>query len=197
LTTLELMIALTITVTTGMAMTAVLTAAGGSMTRTSAERSAMQRAAVLHHRLRAYVVDALSVLQSDDRGLAIWLVDDNSNERVEMSELRVLWLDAEEQSLTLERVTWPADMTPAEIDAADTTLAGVDDPFEMMVVFRRMGFTEQSLFAHGVAGLAAVGNESQLQASQRIAFTVEMASELNERESVLLSLGLPNWRAPR
>lgn len=197
MTVVELLIALTITVIVGLAMATVLTSVGRGLSSANGERSALQRANVLSHRLASYTSSALAMLEADERGLAMWLHDESGDGAVNLLELRVFQLDEEQRAVCIERVVFPEAWTAEEIDGANVTVTSVEDPFEVMEQQRALGYTEVTLLVDGIARMDATPCEASASESPRIALSVDLEIEGDRTESILLSVALPMHTEPQ
>ncbi|MBL0927254.1 MAG: hypothetical protein IBJ11_06325 [Phycisphaerales bacterium] len=202
LTLLELLIALSITGLTGLAVAGVITAVARGVGSISDGRSAVQRAHAAHARLRAYTEPALALLACDPaRGIALWLHDDRRNGRVNLSELRVFWFDREARTITVERVQFPADWPPAWIEQSDGVLALIDDPFAVMLTQRAMGRTRRDVLADGIAEWSLATNAPDPRDANRLRLTLGVVAGWNthdhQPEDALLTFGLANYFRPR
>lgn len=194
---MEFLIAVAITAMTSLAVAVVTTSISRSMSSLNDTRGALQRALVAHSRLRAHLIPALCALEFDEtQGVSIWQVDDAANSKVNLSELLVLWLEPEgDGDLTAEWVTFPEEWSDETRMAADVVLTSVDDPFQMMLAQRALGYTTQSVVADGISGLDASGNDLDLQSSQRLHIRLSVGVG-GQSEEVLMAFGLVNHRTP-
>lgn len=195
MTTLELLIALTITVVIGLAMTTVLTSVARGLSSTNGERSAMQRANVLAHRLSSYTTSALAVLEGDERGLAMWLHDESGDGKVNLLELRVFAVDG--QTMTMRRVVFPDTWTSEELDAANVEVTSIEDPFVVMDQQAALGYVEATTLVDGISGVGVTASGGSAVESPRFAMDVDVVVETNRTERVLLSVALPMHQEPQ
>jgi hypothetical protein len=197
LTLLETLIALSITVITGMAIASVTTAVARGMTGLNTARSALQRAHAVHVRIRAYTDPALCVLDYDDKkGFAVWLDDSRTNDKVNLSELRVFWFSADDQTISVERVVFPDGWDPADYVKHDTTLSSVDDPFVMMEAQRDLGYTRTEVIADAVDTIAMEWPTNDIQDAGRVRLQLAVRADDDTIHELLIALGLPNHKAP-
>lgn len=195
LTTLELLVALAITTITGLGVAMVITSVSRGITMMNETRGAMQRASASHVRLRSLTDTALCLLAHDERGLAVWSHDERANNQVNVSELSVLWFDDDADELCLEYVVYPEEMPSDEIEKADITLGGAEDPFQAMLDQRSLGFTECRVVADGVDSLTVTHASEDPTNDNR--FRVLVAFQAAGRtEDMLLAAGLPSYRKP-
>ncbi len=197
MTVVELLIAMTITVMIGLAMATVLTSVSRGLSSTNSERSALQRANVLSHRLTSYTQSALAIIEADDRGLAMWLHDESGEGRVNLLELRVFWVDEVGQTISIERIVFPVAWTLEEIDTANTLVTSIEDPFVVIAQQRALGYTETSLLIDGMAAVNFIPAESTAAESSRFAMIVDLPIETNHIEEILLSVALPMHQEPQ
>lgn len=197
LTLLETLIALSITVITGMAIASVTTAVARGMTSVNTARSALQRAHAVHVRIRAYTDTSLCVLDyNENKGFAVWLDDSRPNQKVNLSELRVFWFNADTQTISVERVVFPAGWEAAEYVKRDTTLASVDDPFAMMEAQRALGYTETEIIADAISSIAMEWPAGDIRDAGRVRLGLSVRADDNEIHDLLIVLGLPNHKKP-
>lgn len=195
---LEFLIAIAITAVTALAIGAVTSSIAHGMTSMNDARSALQRALIAHTRLQSQLIPAFCVLDFDaDRGIALWQSDSRANGDVNLSELRVLWLDPEGSGdLTMEWVTFPEEWDEAAIESADIVLTSVDDHFRIMEAQRDLGCTSSKIVADGISGLLLEGSGDDLVSSERIrvALTVGVG---DDAEELLMAFGLVNHKEPK
>lgn len=197
LTLLETLIALAITVITGLAIASVTTAVARGMTSVNTARSALQRAHAVHVRLRAYTDPALCVLDFDTaKGFAIWLDDSRTNEKVNLSELRVFWYSAADDTISVERVVFPNGWDPSEYVQHDTTLSSVDDPFAMMEAQRALGYTRTEIIADAVSALDMEWPTKDIRDAGRVRLSLGVTADDQHVHELLIALGLPNHKVP-
>ncbi len=198
LTVLELLIALTITSLTGLAIATVTSAVARSLSSVNGERSALQRAHVLRYRVSSYTRTGLALLAADDaRGFVVWLHDGNLDRRPNLTELRVFWFDAEAEELELERVVFPEDWPQEWKDQADTPLSSVADPFEAVLVERAEGYTTRELVADGLVALSLVPSAEVVWQAPRFAMHVELRLDDDSTDELLFSTGFLNHEVPQ
>ncbi len=197
LTLLELLVALAITVVTGMAIASVTTAVARGIDTVGTVRSALQRAHAAHVRLRAYTDPGLCLLAYDaDAGFALWLEDSRANGRVNLTEFRVFWVDEGTGLLTVERVEFPEGWTDDEYALYDTTLSGVDDPFQVMLTQRSLGYTVTETIADEVAGLSMAYTPESIRDADRVRLMLGLRLDESQTEEILIALALPNHAKP-
>lgn len=197
LTLLETLIALSITVITGMAIASVTTAVARGMTSVNTARSALQRAHAAHVRIRAYTDPALCVLDWDqNKGFAVWLDDSRANAKVNLSELRVFWFNADDKTISVERVVFPDGWEPAEYVKRDTTLTSVDDSFVMMEAQRSLGYTRTEIIADSVQALSMEWPTTDVRDAGRVRLGLSVCADDSAIHELLIALGMPNHKAP-
>ena len=196
MTLVELLIALAITTVIGLAMVTVLTTVARGLSSANGERSALQRANVLSHRLTSYSQAALAIIAADKGGLAMWLHDETGEQQVNLLELRVFWFDEDSEVVTLEYVSFPDTWTEEEVDAANTIVTSIEDPFVVMEQQRALGYTVSNEIVDGVGGIAVIASNKSAPASPRFAMTLDLVIEPGRTEPVLLSVALPMHTEP-
>lgn len=197
MTLLETLIALAITVITGLAIATVTTAVARGMSSLNTARSALQRAHAVHVRIRAYTDPALCVLDYDDKqGFALWLDDSRANDEVNLSELRIFWFNADDSTISVERVVFPDGWDPTDYVAHDTTVTSVDDPFAMMQAQRDLGYTRTEVIADAVQSVTMEWATADIQDAGRVRLELAVRADDDTVHELLIALGLPNHRAP-
>lgn len=202
LTLLELLLAVAITVLTGLAIAAVTTSIARGLTSMNESRSALQRAYATHARLRAYTTGALAFLSVDpERGIAVWHNDERFNNRVNLSELHIFWLEnasdgAPGKELVIESANFPEEWDAEELELADAELAGIDDPFNEMLALRAQGWTTRSVIADGLETVAVSHSAINLMNANRIRIALEVRVGPDNTQDILMAFGLPNHRVP-
>lgn len=196
-TVVELLIGIVITALVAMAISTMLTLVGETTARSRDSRAALMRSHLAQVRLRSYTEPALAVLDFDeDAGVAVWLHDDNPGEKVNLTELRILWFDADNGDIQIEYVSFPDNWTPAMKAAADITLAKDADFFAAMVAQRVAGMTVTETLLETVADFDLTFAAGTLQASDRIRFALTLTSDEGEAVQTYIVVGLPNHLEP-
>jgi hypothetical protein len=198
LTSLELLIAITITAITSLAVGAVTTSIARGMTSMNDTRSALQRSLIAHSRIQSQFIPAFCVLLHDaGQGFAVWQHDQRTNGRVNLSELTVFWFDPEgDGDITIEWVTFPEDWTEDQLGVADIELTGVDDYFQSMTTQRDLGYTSSTVVADGIAQLSVGGAGPSLAESNRVRVHLAVGIGDDDSEELLMVFGLVNHRTP-
>lgn len=201
LTTLELLLAIAVTAVIALAIATVMTAVARGLTGASEGRSALQRAHAAHARLRAYTDVSLCLLQCDPGhaagdGFALWLSDDRPGGKVNLSEFRVFWFDASAGTLSVERVVFPKDWTAEMVEAADIELSASADFLQEMAAQRKLGYTETTILADGLAGSALAHSAAGPQQAARFRLTIDAPSPADPAQQVMMALALPNHEEP-
>lgn len=197
MTLLELLLALAITILTGAAAAAVTLAVARSMTSMTEGRSVMNRANMVQARIRGVTDTAWCALEYDSkRGLAIWAGDDNGNGRLNASELRIIWINGEPQTVTVERVKFPEDWTAEQIQDSDLVLAAVDDPFAAMLVQRGLSRTATEVIGDRLTVSSVTPNTQVFADAKRVRVAATIIDDGGDPVDLLLCLGLPNHRKP-
>ncbi|MBN8644109.1 MAG: hypothetical protein J0L61_02580 [Planctomycetes bacterium] len=198
MTLLELLLALAVTILTGAAAAAVTLAVSRGMISMNAGRSVINRANLIQARLRAVTDTARCALDAAaDKGLAVWAEDPNADGRVNVLELRVVWFNADEQTLTLERVQFPKEWTQEWVDSHNLTLAAADDPFLAMQAQRALGYTTTSVLGSRVGVTAVESPEKVWKDAQRLRVNADVTDDLGSSVGLLVCLGFPSHRPPQ
>ncbi len=196
-TVAELLIGIVITALVAMAISTMLTLVGETTSRSRDERAAVMRSHLAQVRLRSYTEPSLAVLQFDaTKGVAIWLHDDNPGEKVNLTELRVLWFDAETGAITAERVEFPDNWTPEMIAAADAVLVKTSDFFAEIIAMREAGQTTTDTLLETVADLDLTFNGVGIQSSDRVRYAITLTSDEGDEVQTYIVVGLPNHIEP-
>lgn len=197
LTLLELMLALAITgmIGVGIASTMTMVAAGARGERDG--RSAVLRTHAVGVRLHAYIDNALCVLQHDpERGVAIWLQDPGREGVVNLSELRVIWWEAQNNRLRVERVRLPDDWPSLLKATYDAPVPADSDFFAVMQQQRDAGLTSMQTLMEQVQQFQASFDAGRVQDAERMDLVVgEEVEELGVFQT-LLTFSLTEHRSP-
>jgi hypothetical protein len=181
-----------------MAIATVTVGVARGLDNVNTARSALQRAHAAYIRVRAYTDPALCVIDQDpSKGFAVWLDDSRPNQRVNLSELRVFWIDPQDGTLSVERVVFPDNWPPEEYVKHDLTLASADDPFLMMDGQRALGYTRSEVLADGVGGFSVTHTPTDIRDADRVRLGLTVVLDNGETEDLLQALGLPNHRRPQ
>jgi len=197
LTLLELMLALAITgmIGVGIASTMTMVAAGARGERDG--RSAVLRTHAVGVRLHAYLDDALCVLQHDaEQGVALWLHDPGREGVVNLSEIRVIWWDAQNQRLSVERVRLPDTWPPLLKATHDAPVPASSDFFAVIRQQRDAGLTSTRSLMEQVQQFQASFDAAEVQSAERVDLVVgEQVEEIGVFQS-LLTFTLTEHRRP-
>lgn len=198
LTLLELLLALAVTVLTGAAASAITLAVSRGLSGITAGRSATQRAHLIQSRLRAVTDPASCLLASDvEKGLAVWSQDSNADGRVNVNELRVVWIDSAESTLNLEFVKFPDDWAPEILIANNIVVASIEDPFVAMETQRALGHTVTERIASRFnVGSVQLSNPTA-PTSARLRLAGELIDDQGEPVGAIVCLGFPNHQQPQ
>lgn len=174
----------------------MLTMVGSASLNARSERAALMRSHLAQMRLRAYTEPALCVLQSDpDEGVMIWLHDDNPGEKVNFTELRMLWFDPENRTVGVERVKFPDNWTPEMIDAADAVIPKNSDFFSLLGAFRDMGLTVTETLLEEVTAFDLAWSGA-VQAAQSVRFDVSLEKDATSDCQTYVVVGIPAHTEP-
>jgi len=197
LSLVELMLALAITgmIGVGIASTMTMVAAGARGERDG--RSAVLRTHALSVRLHAYLDSALGVLQHDpDRGVVVWLHDPGGEGAVHLTEIRVIWWEADAGRLRVERVDLP-DSWPATLRATyDAPVPADSDFFNTMLAQREAGVASVQTVMEGVESFSASFNHTDVQRATRMDLAVGEEVESLGVLQTLLTFGFAEHRRP-
>lgn len=195
LTLVELLIALMITALMGLAIGSMMTTVGAATGRESAERAALLRAHAGQVRLRAYMDNALSILQHDDDNDAavIWLYDNLVQDTVNVREIRLITVD--EGEITVEWVQFPDNWTDIMRDAADTVLPPAADFFAAMAAQRALGQTRTTTLLSHVQDAAWTLSASPAQSATRARLALTLDAQGSPVQT-LYAFGLKDHAIP-
>jgi len=198
MTLLELLLALSVTILTGAAAAAVTLAVARSLTSMSDSRSVTNRANLVQARLRGVTDTASCVLETKvEKGMAVWAGDDNPDGRVNVSELRIIWFNADDSTVTTERVKWPADWTAEMIAANDLVLAGADDPFMAMTTQRALGRTVTQIIGDRLRVTSVEAENKTTADARRFRVASTITSDAGNPVELLTCLALPDHAKPQ
>lgn len=196
-TVVELLIGIVITALVALAISTMLTLVGETTARSRDERAAVMRSHLAQVRLRSYTEPSLAVLQFDKaKGVAIWLHDDNPGEKVNLTELRVLWFDDVTGEIAVERVVFPDTWTPEMKAAADVVLPKDSDFFSVMITQRQAGQTEIATLLETVEGLELTFTGTTLQSSDRVRYAITLGADNGDSVRTYIVVGMPNHAEP-
>lgn len=119
MTTLELLLALTITAVVAVAALALLHMATVGLSHPRDNREVIVRTATGRARLAAYVTPARMVLDAGGSNAVLWLDDHRPGGTVHGSELRWIRFDGIDGTLGVDYVKYPDTWTQPEIEIAD------------------------------------------------------------------------------
>jgi type II secretory pathway pseudopilin PulG len=194
---LELLIAISITALAGLALSTVMTAVARSITSTTDERSALQRAHAASIRLRAFTEPGLCLLQDKpDEGFAIWLNDDKPGGTVNLREVRAFWHDATSGVMTVERVTFPDAWPPELQETFDLALSPGADFLGEIEAQRFLGYTSTEAVSDGVISRAVTHDAGPIQAASRFWLTLSMDRRAEDPTDVLMAFAFFTHREP-
>ncbi len=147
-------------------MTIVLGALGGVMYTTvqatqdtKQTRSRAVRSTALQAQLVEGVHESLSFLLAASNRLLLWTSDGNASDGVNLDELRLFERDARTQQLFEYHIIWPASMTQAQIDAANTAYASTSNFATVANRLKRNANCRKTLVAAGLKTMTATLNK--------------------------------------
>jgi type II secretory pathway pseudopilin PulG len=196
LTLIELTLAMAITVFIGGGLASVLAMVSQVSTHERDTRTGALRAHAAQIRMHAYVDTALCVLQANDSGeFALWLEDANSSGSVNLTELRVFWVEDDGRVLC-ERVEIPEDWTPAQTELYDVVLPAATDFFNAMRAQRKARMTSSVVIVDGVTSASIEFDDAVPQSEDRFRFRFTQSFNSGAATESLIALPLANHRAP-
>lgn len=195
LTLVELLIALMITAMMGLAIGSMMTMVGSASGRDSAERTALLRAHAGQVRLRAYMDNALSILQHDEdsQATAIWLYDKLVADSVNLREVRLITVA--DGLVTVEWVAFPENWSQAMQDSADVVLPGDSDFFAAMAAQRALGQTRTTTLLNHVQDASWALSAASPQDAERARLTLTLDAEGSPVQA-LYAFGLKDHTIP-
>jgi len=129
--------------------------------------------------------------------MAVWAGDDNPDGRVNVSELRIIWFNADDSTVTTERVKWPADWTAEMIAANDLVLAGADDPFMAMTTQRALGRTVTQIIGDRLRVTSVEAENKTTADARRFRVASTITSDAGNPVELLTCLALPDHAKPQ
>ncbi len=197
LTLVELMLSLAITALVGAGVASMLSMVGSSAQGDRDQRSTLLRAHAAQLRLRAYFAPALNVLAHDPaQGVAIWLHDDEPEDNVHLTELRVIWWESGASRLTMERVVFPDSWSEEMKRQENVTIPRTSDFFDVMLDERDEGHTAAAVIVEGVERFELRHDAATATESRTFWIELDLQTLDAAPKSVLMSFGLPNHEAP-
>ncbi len=195
LSLIELMIALIITAMMGLAIGSMMSMVGAVSDSDRIMRSALLRAHAAQVRLRAYMDNALCVLQhdADANVAAIWLYDQLSPDSVNLREIRLITVSG--GAVTTEWVSFPDNWTDTMKDAADVVLAPSADFIAAIAAQRALGYTKTTTLLSDVDAGAWAFSEKTTQQSKRARLELTIDAE-GEAVDSLYAFGLKDHTLP-
>jgi hypothetical protein len=198
LTLLELLLAISVTVTIGFALAIVMTSVARGLIGAGESRSALQRAHAAFIRLRSYTEPALCLLQhKPGEGFALWLDDTRANQAVNLTELRAFWHDPQSGLLDVEYVRFPAEWPQSLRDSTDITLSAESDFLAEMEAQRALGLTVRETIADGVLDITLEHTSLTPQESQRFHTNLLLDAGLQDPMTVVSHFALLFHETPR
>lgn len=197
LTLIELMIALAITGLIGVGIASMMTMVATGTRGDIDGRSSVLQTHAAGLRLRAYLDDALCVLQHDpDRGVVIWLHDVGADGRVNPSEIRVLWWNADAGSIVAERVHYPEGWTALLRQKIDEPVLASSDFFSLMESNRSQNRTiEQTMIEDLVDFTANFNTPDVADATSFNVLLTQLIGAGNTSEA-MITFGFGSHRRP-
>ncbi len=196
-TVLELLLALTVTAFVGLGIASMLAMVRAGAAGELDRRSILLRAHAAQRRLRAYISPALNIPQMDpDRGVVLWLHDEKPMNNIHMTELRVVWYDAGNELITVERVKFPEAMSQVLKDQLDLPYPASTDFFTLMEDQRALGYTTTETLVDDVMGMAIELSDPTPASATRLYLTLTLRDSTDQDYDVLLATGLSNHTQP-
>ncbi len=193
-TAIEVLIALAITAMVGIGIASMLTMVGDGAQADRGTRSALLRAHAAQIRLRAFIDVSLNILTYDEeQGMAIWLHDNKPLDNIHLSELRIIWWDADAGELILEFIDFPDEWSEEMIAAVDVILAPDTDFFDEMTTQRVAGLTAQETLIESVDDFGATFSGNTATESNRAWISLNLLDDFESEHEVLLAFGLVNY----
>jgi len=195
-TLLELMLALSITAMVGLGVASVLSLIGASSQSAREARSLLLRAHAGQIRMRSYLDESLRLLQHDeDQGLAVWLLDQRTQDAVNLSEIRVFWFDDAAGTLSVEWVSFPEEWTELQVQTFDTVVPDGSDYFAVMETQRAAGMTATMDLVEDVSWVGMSFDDATISEAKRVTLEMELVMDEGEAgQRTLSSFGLANHK---
>lgn len=197
LTLVELMLALAITGMVGVGISSMMTMVATGTRGDMDGRSAVLRTHAAGMRMRAYLTDALCVLEHDpELGVAVWLHDVGGDSRVAPSEVRVFWWDAATGSVEIERLELPESWSPLLREIFDQPVPANSDFFQLMSDYRAQNMTVRQTMVEGVSDLLFAFPTTNVSDAESFDLTLRQTLSDGRVHDSLLAFGLAYHRRP-
>jgi pilin/secretion family protein with methylation motif len=198
LTLLELIIAIAITSMIGLGISSMLTMVAQGTSADQDRRTSVIRVHALNVRLRAYLSDALNFLQHDSRkGIVVWIHDIGSDRYVHLTELRVLWWDSVNGTLSSERIEFPSNWSAYQVQIADLAVPASTDFFSLLNSYRASGYTVTEMLLDNIETLSFNFNNPNTQLATQVEVSLLERASQDAQLDALQTFGLPNHTIPR
>ncbi len=197
LTLLELTLALSVTAMVGLGVAATLTLVGRGSEADREARSLLLRAHAAQTRFRAYLEPALSLLQYDEaEGVALWLHDQETPGKINLSEVRVIWINKVAGKMIVEWVSFPEEWTELQKAAFDTAVDPGTSFFTVMEEQRAAGFTALLDLMDGLEHATMAFDTEDVQQARRAELRMEFLTSDGRSSETMSTFGLKQHTDP-
>jgi len=205
-TLVELLLAIVITAMVSLGVASMMTTVATVTEADREARSALLRSLAVREALRAYLEEALAVLQvsADGSSIAVWLEDDLTPGCANLLEVRVLTFDADEGTIVASRVEAPDAWHPVQKQALNIIMAASGDIFGTFEGFEPLGMVKSTTLAAGIAdvewALSSANPREARRARLRFDLLAPAPVDADPAEvpttAMLVAFGLPEHRSP-
>ncbi|MFW5652439.1 MAG: PulJ/GspJ family protein [Planctomycetota bacterium] len=186
-TTIEFLIAITITSLIAVASTGLIMAIAQATDVEEDRRETVVRAQAVEARLSSYVTMSRYILGADSTSVVIWLDDSRETGTVNLSEIRWIYRNTSENSVRVDFVVFPDEWTELQRTAADIELTVDSDWWTERRTAEAQGLIRTLRLSDRVSSLG-VEHDSQTQAGQRlVTFRVTFGGDTGDRTVVAAS----------
>lgn len=194
LTVVELMLALSITVIMGAAITAMLRAVSVGVETNRDSRSHMLQANAAQMRLSAYIAPSLCVLGADGVNLTLWFKDARRSATVHSTELRWLRFDESSGTLSAYAVAYPSQWTETQKLIVEREYAATTDWEVVFTTYEGNGWLHEIPLVDGLNGASLSLDHSDPQEARHVTYRLT-TSDANV--ATLVSASLRVHRKPQ
>ncbi|MEX2215003.1 MAG: hypothetical protein WD768_12790 [Phycisphaeraceae bacterium] len=175
MTVVELLLGIAGTGIVASAIAAMLSAVSYGTGDRNDMRSQLVRQASVTNRLTAAVRSSLKILARGDDYIVFWMHDDRADEKPNISELRLIEVNASSKTLTSYEADFSG-MTEDQKTAADTAYELSDNFASITTTLKSSPTFPGTLWAKGVNQVDFELNASDVQEATLVAFTISWGS---------------------
>ena len=189
-TSLELMLAMSITIMIGAAIAGMLSVVTYGANSQRDSRTVMVRASAAQVRVGAYIAPAEDVLLSSGGDLVLWFQDFRAGGTVHATEIRWILFDAAAGTLDVHYVDFPPGWTDVAKDLADTGYMLGSDWMTARSIYETNGWLSTITLVDGLTSVAVTADAAGL-----ITYDLEFATS-NGISSVSVSATIREVNRP-